>query len=87
MSDTISQRQKQDPAEVLAVALRPLTGDWFGDDAAAVLINALAEAGYAIVPAEPTAEMIEGAYRKNRRGTDIMFKKVWSGMLAARPGR
>jgi hypothetical protein len=98
MSDTISQRQKQDPAEVIARALavaahQHLLGTarwekWTPDAKAA--IAALEAAGYAVVPVEPTAEMncVLDDDEADRALQDPDWRRiVWRAMVAARPGR
>lgn len=56
-----------------------------GNDSAALLVTTLRAAGFAIVPVEPTEEMIaEGAIRSLI--TERHAKRVWEVMLSAAQG-
>lgn len=41
--------------------------------------------GWAVVPREPTREMIVAAYNRDRDGTTTLYNKIWKAMLSASP--
>jgi hypothetical protein len=62
--------------------------DEFGPDAArlaASILDALEAAGHAVVPLEPTPEMMEEGRAAHHGVTDRCRRRIYRTMLAARP--
>lgn len=64
------------PAEII----EPLTGEWFATD---ILIQLLGEAGYVIVPKEPTVDMLVAAYQAVGIPQTPMFANAYRVMVGA----
>lgn len=91
----MTDREKM--VEVMAVALKAHFGSPHFDDAAEAALTALEEEGWAVVPVEPTKEMVEAGDEAmdwdssdtNGRWyvhySDGDAAKSWAAMLAAAP--